>query len=107
MDPCYESLKCELQTFTWPEIPILPDAAEEDCVTSQDDSVTSLEDVSPREDVLPNADEPSEEEVADSKLSASASAPEEEKKGLISIRPGGMIPISFHKQARFGLVGFL
>ena len=51
-------------------------------MTSQEDSVTSLEDVSFREDVLPNADErsavPSEEEVADSKPSAPAAAPEEQ-----------------------------
>ncbi|KAI2497454.1 hypothetical protein MHU86_17058 [Fragilaria crotonensis] len=50
MDPCYGSLKLELQTFTWPWMPVPSNAAEEDCVTSQDDSVT-LEDVSSREDV--------------------------------------------------------
>ncbi|KAI2513590.1 hypothetical protein MHU86_730 [Fragilaria crotonensis] len=85
INPCYESLKCELKTFTWPTFPIPSNAAEEDCVTSQDGSVT-LEDVSSMEDVLPNADErslPSEEDVAKLKPSGSADAPEEQDEDIV------------------------
>ncbi|KAI2490412.1 hypothetical protein MHU86_24168 [Fragilaria crotonensis] len=84
MDPCYGSLKLELQTFTWPWMPVPSNAAEEDCVTSQDDSVT-LEDVSSREDVSRNANErslPSEEDVADFKPSGSADGPEQQEEDI-------------------------
>jgi len=84
MDPCYGSLKLELQTFRWPWIPVPSNAAEEDCVTSQDNSVT-LEDVSSREDVSPNANErslPSEEDVADFKPSGSADGPEQKEEDI-------------------------
>jgi hypothetical protein len=84
MDPCYGSLKLELQTFTWPWIAVPSYAAEEDCVISQDDSI-SLEDVSSREDVLPNGNErslPSEGDVAVLNPSGSADAAEEHKEDI-------------------------
>ncbi|KAI2508302.1 hypothetical protein MHU86_6107 [Fragilaria crotonensis] len=77
MDPCYGSLKLELQTFTWPWVPVPSNATEDDSVT--------LEDVSSREDVLPNANErslPSEEDVADFKPSGSADGPEQQEEDI-------------------------
>jgi hypothetical protein len=84
MDPCYGSLKLELQTFTWPWFVVPSNAAEDDCVTSQDDSVT-LGDVSSRKDVLPNANQrslPSEGGVAVLNPSESADAAEEHEEDI-------------------------
>ncbi|KAI2508001.1 hypothetical protein MHU86_6408 [Fragilaria crotonensis] len=109
MDPCYGSLKLELQTFTWPWIPVPSNATEDDCVTSQDDSVT-LEDVSSREDVLPNANErslPSEEDVADFKPSGSADGPEQQEEDIDLNEAWWNDPAKLPEQAGYGKVGLL
>ncbi|KAI2500841.1 hypothetical protein MHU86_13627 [Fragilaria crotonensis] len=90
-------------------MPVPSNAAEEDCVTSQDDSVT-LEDVSSREDVLPNANErslPSEEDVADFKPSGSADGPEQQEEDIDLNEAWWNDPAKLPEQAGYGKVGLL
>ncbi|KAI2512416.1 hypothetical protein MHU86_1869 [Fragilaria crotonensis] len=102
MDPCYGSLKLELQTFTWPWVPVPSNATEDDSVT--------LEDVSSREDVLPNANErslPSEEDVADFKPSGSADGPEQQEEDIDLNEAWWNDPAKLPEQAGYGKVGLV
>ncbi|KAI2506482.1 hypothetical protein MHU86_7997 [Fragilaria crotonensis] len=102
MDPLLRKSEVGTSDFHVALVPVPSNATEDDSVT--------LEDVSSREDVLPNANErslPSEEDVADFKPSGSADGPEQQEEDIDLNEAWWNDPAKLPEQAGYGKVGLL